>query len=64
MASGLSFAVANPSCTSAPWTTHSRFNVKTVTSRVQAASARYSAGYGFQRANPESWRRVASGECR
>ena len=63
-APGLSFAVANPSCTSAPWTTHSRMNVKTVTNRVQAASARYSAGYRFQQRNPDNWRHVASGECR
>ncbi len=63
-APALNFAVANPSCTSAPWTTHSRFNVTTVTNRVQATSARYSAGYRFQQANMNSWRRVADGECR
>ena len=63
-APAMSFAVANPSCTAAPWTKHSRFNVKTVTNRVQATSARYSAGYRYQAANPDNWRHVASGECR
>lgn len=63
-APAMSFAVANPSCTAAPWTKHSRFNVKTVTNRVEATSARYSAGYRFRQEDMNSWRGIADGECR
>lgn len=57
--------VASPSCSAiAPWTTHSRMNVNTHVLRVQRTSARYSAGYRYQRAAPDNWRTIADGECR
>lgn len=64
-APAMHFAVASPSCSAAaPWTTHSRMNVNTHVLRVQRTSARYSAGYRYERANPNNWRQIADGECR
>ena len=64
-APGVSFGVASPGCGyRAPWTTHSRMNVNSVTQRVQRVQARYSAGYSYTRRNPENWRAAATGECR
>jgi hypothetical protein len=64
-APAMQLSVASPSCTArTPWTTHSRMNINTVALRVQRTSARYSAGYRYERANPNSWRQIADGECR
>ncbi|HEX8210945.1 MAG TPA: hypothetical protein VF584_12285 [Longimicrobium sp.] len=64
-APAMHLAVASPSCTAAtPWTTHSRMNINTVALRVQRTSARYTAGYRYERRNPDKWRQIADGECR
>ncbi len=64
-APAMHFTVASSSCSAAaPWTAHSRMNINTHVLRVQRTSARYSAGYRYQRATPDNWRQVADGECR
>ena len=64
-APAMHFSVANPNCSAAaPWTAHSRMNINTHALRVQRVSARYSAGYQYQRATPDNWRTIADGECR
>jgi hypothetical protein len=44
--------------------THARNNVTLHTLRVQRVQSRYSAGYSYLRADPNSWRQIADGECR
>jgi hypothetical protein len=39
-------------------------SLHTNTARLQQFQARYSAGYSYQQANPNTWRRAATGECR
>jgi hypothetical protein len=64
-APAMQLEVASPSCTArTPWTTYSRMNINTVALRVQRTSARYSAGYRYERLNPDKWRQIADGECR
>lgn len=64
-APGASFSVAGPGCSGyAPWTQHSRVSLHANTQRLQRIQAPFQAGYRYQQANPNTWRRAATGECR